>query len=152
LKDLIAIASGEAAGNRLASRAITSTILNRLDAAGSDLNDPNWMAASIHSKGLGGTVKGNYQILRHPNQYEYKMVMGMSMSQIRGSSLPYIVGALQAYDNRATMDYSNGAMSWSASPPAGQPGTDSNFQRVNQGIYYITVPGGIGNSTFFGFR
>ncbi|WEK19293.1 MAG: DUF6443 domain-containing protein [Candidatus Pedobacter colombiensis] len=150
LKDLIAIASGEAAGNRLAARAIASTILNRLDAAGSDLNDPNWMAASIHSKGLGGTVKGNYQILRHPNQYEYKMVMGMTMDQIRASSLPYIVGALQAYDNRTTRDYSNGAISWSASPPPGQPGTDSNFQRVNQGIFYITTIAG--NSTFFGFR
>ncbi len=51
LKDLVAIASGEVAGNRAAARAITSTILNRLDAAGSDLNDPNWMAASLRSMG-----------------------------------------------------------------------------------------------------
>lgn len=151
LKDLIAIAAGESAGNRLAARAITSTMLNRLDAAGSNLNDPNWMAASIHSKGLGGTVKGNYQILRHPNQYEYKMVMDMSMSKIRKSSLPYIVGALQAYDNRGTMDYSNGAISWSATPLTPQArAKDSNFQRVSSGIFKITIVAG--NSTFFGFR
>ena len=151
MKDFVAIASGEAAGNRAAARAIGSVLLNRLDAAGSDLNDPNWMAASIHSRGLGGTVKGNYQILRHPNQYEYKMVMGMTMSQIRASSLPYIVGALQAYDNRETMDYSNGAISWSATPltPQGRA-NDSNFQRVSSGIFTITIVAG--NSTFFGFR
>ena len=108
------------------------------------------MSASIHIRGLGGTVKGNYQILRHPNQYEYKMVMNMSIEQIRESSLPYVVGALQAYDNRETMDYSNGAISWSASPHPGVRGTDSNFQRVYQGIFYITTTAG--NSTFFGFK
>ncbi|MFC1224445.1 hypothetical protein ACFE6N_11590 [Pedobacter sp. BG31] len=128
MKDFIAIALGEAAGNRLSARAIGSALLNRLDAVKSNLNDPNWMAASIHSKGFGGTVKGNYQILRHPNRYEYKMVMSMTMDQIRASKLPYIVGALEAYDNRAIMDYSKGAISWSASPPPGVRGTDSNFQ------------------------
>jgi RHS repeat-associated protein len=150
LKDFVAIASGEAAGNRLAARAIGSTLLNRLKAAGSDLNDPNWLSASIrHVKGLGGTVKGNYQILRTPKQYEYKKVMGMTIEQLRDSSLGYIVGALQAYDNRATIDYSHGAISWSASPPPGVPGTDNNFQRVNQGIFRITTIAG--NSTFFRF-
>ncbi|NQX41291.1 hypothetical protein HQN84_20745 [Pedobacter steynii] len=119
--------------------------------AGSDLNDPNWMATSIHSRSRGETVKGNYQILRHPNQYEYKMVMGMTMNQIRASTLPYIVGSLQAYDNRETMDYSNGAISWSATPltPQGRA-NDSNFQRVSAGIFTITIVAG--NSTFFGFR
>jgi len=151
LKDFVAIASGEAAGNRAASRAIGSTMLNRLDAAGSDLNDPNWMSASIHIRGLGGTVRGNYQILRTPNQYEYKMVMGMTMSQIRASSLPYIVGALQAYDNRATMDYSNFAISWSATPlSAADKAADNNFNRVNSGVFVITTVAG--NSTFFRFK
>jgi RHS repeat-associated protein len=151
LKDFIAIASGEAAGDRLAARAIASTMINRIDAANSSLWDPNWMKASIHIKGIGGTVKGNYQILQHPKQYEYNMVMSMTIDQIMKSNLPYIQGALQAYNAWGVTDYSNGAISWSATPssPAAMA-RDNNFKQVAAGVYEVTTVAG--NSTFFGFK
>ena len=152
LKDLIAIAAGESAGMGITARAVTSAILNRLDKAHTDLNNPNWMAASIHIRGLGGTVKGNYQILSHPKQFEYAQVMSMTIQEIRASTLPFIKDALQAFDNHATTDYSKGAISWSANPPKTKPGhkppkPDQNFQRVNHGELKITAV--VGNSTFF---
>jgi len=151
LKDFIAIAAGEAAGNRLAARAIASTLINRIDAANSSLFDPNWMRASIHIKGLGGTVKGNYQILQHPTQYEYKKVMSMTIDQIMNSDLGYIQGALQAYNAWGETDYSNGAISWSATPlNAAAKARDNNFKQVNAGVFEVTTVAG--NSTFFGFK
>lgn len=59
---------------------------------------------------------------------------------LRKQFIFYIVGSLQAYDNRETMDYSNGAISWSATPLTPQArAKDSNFQQVSSGKFIITV-------------
>ncbi len=153
LKDFVAIAAGEAAGSRIDARNIASTMINRIIAAKSSLNDPNWMSASVRKTGLalGGTVRGNYQILQHPKQYEYAKVMSMTIDEIMSSDLPYIQGALQAYKDWGVIDYSKGAYKWSATPlsPAARK-KDQNFQALDRGELYITTIGR--NTTYFGFK
>jgi len=72
----------------------------------------------------------------------------MSKAAIMSSHNATILAVQQAVDAWGVVDYSNNAISWRASPPIGVKGTDSNFQRVYQGIFEETLRAE--NCTFFG--
>ncbi|MDE3212329.1 MAG: hypothetical protein KGM98_03775 [Bacteroidota bacterium] len=145
LRQYIAIAVGEAAGNGPAAKGIGSTLINRMILGKTNLYDPNWLVKSILH--LGGTVKGNYQIMAHPNEDYNDIMHKMTMNQIIYSSNPGIQGALEAYNNWGIKDFSNGAYYWNATSQKYSANIGINFRNAESGTYIITAV--LGNTTFF---
>jgi hypothetical protein len=121
---------GESGDGRNAAeiKGIASSLINRINQAGSSLYDPNWIKAS--AKPYGGNVNAQYNVLRDKNPNDdYPQIMGMTMSQIMASRNPGIEAAISAYNNWGT-DYSN---------PNGA---------ADNGYYYWNKTSGLGNSTY----
>jgi hypothetical protein len=126
LHQFLAIEVGESGGNFNATetKAIGSSMINRINQAVTSLYDPNWLKKISY----GGNTKTNFVAINGHN-VDYNAVMGMSMSQIMNSSNPVIQAAISSYNNWGT-DYSN---------PKGFADT---------GSYFWNATGGLGRSTY----
>jgi RHS repeat-associated protein len=125
-KQFIAIAVGESGGNfnEIETKAIASSMINRINQASTSLNDPNWLKKISY----GGNTKTNFVAIAG-NNVDYNAVMGMSLNKITNSSNKYIKAAISAYDNWE-VDYSN---------PKGFPDT---------GLYYWNASKGMAGSSY----
>jgi len=107
LHQFIAMAVGESGDglNQTEIKGIGSSMINRINEAGSSLFDPNWKEASV--KKYGGNVISNYKVLKVKDpKRDYPQIMGMSMNAIMHSKNAGIRAAMEAYNNWGT-DYSN---------------------------------------------
>jgi hypothetical protein len=84
LHQLLAIGVGESGGvfNAAETKGIVSSMINRINQAGTSLYDPGWLKKISY----GGNTKTNFVEINGHNG-DYNAVMGMSMSQIM-SRLP----------------------------------------------------------------
>ena len=126
LHQFLAIVVGESGGkfNPTETKAIGSSIINRIDQASTSLYDPNWLKKISY----GGNTKTNFVAIAGQN-VDYNAVMGMTMGQIMSSSNPVIQAAISSYNDWGT-DYSN---------PNGAADT---------GLYYWSSTSGLKNSIY----
>ena len=103
MHQFLAIAVGESGGvfNAGETKGIASSMINRINQAGTSLYDPGWLKKISY----GGNTRTNF-VATNGHNSDYNAVMGMSMSQIMNSSNPAIQAAISAYNNWGT-DCSN---------------------------------------------
>ena len=128
LHQFIAMAVGESGDglNAAEIKGIASSMINRINQAGTSLYDPNW----IKKTSYGGNIYSNYKVLKVTDpKKDYPQIMGMSMTAIKNSRNQGIQAAISAYMNWG-IDYSN---------PNGYADT---------GLYYWNRTSGLPNSTY----